>query len=221
MNPHRPVGQLGRLPIPPNSKVFKKRIDLLDAVDTLSCHLNSTFSALTSSLAINSLGHPHKSGRARVHILIFLGPSLFGPRSRIILTIDGLEIQTRTESNISAHSKDENQRSGGNVGSRVNLGHGSDQPRTPLSSMLPPATNLVRENDTTSPKHTPTLFDSTKASDSSPSDETFDSYLGEKQALSSAERFLSRSLTMACAEDGVTLSTELGPNSPSTLASKC
>jgi hypothetical protein len=213
------VGQLGRLHIPPNSRSFKKRVDLLDAVDTLSCHLHSTFSALSSSLAINSLRCPHKSGRARVHLLILLGPSLFGPRSRILLTIDGLTIKAWTEDDVLAHSNDENQLSGGNVGSRADRAHGPDQVRLPLSSILPPATNLVHKNDPASPKHTEThtSYNSTKSPDSSPPDETLASCQGENQALSAAERFLSRSLTMACAEDGATLNTELGPNYSSAL----
>lgn len=182
----------------------------MDAVDTLSCHLHSTFSALSSSLSVDLPRCPHKSGLARVHLLILLGPSLFGPRSRILLTIDGLEIQAWTEGDIPAHSNDENQCGGGNIGKRVNRAHGPDQVRTPLSSILPPATNLAHKNDPASPKTHPS-FESTKSPDSSPPDETFSSYLGEKQALSAAERLLSRSLTMACAEDGVTLGAELGP----------
>lgn len=187
---------------------------MLDAVDTLSCHLHSTFRALSSSLAINSLANPDKSGCARVHLLVLLGPSLFGPRSRILLTIDGLKIQVWTESDLSTHSKDENQHSGRNIGSRVNRARGLDQVRSPLSSILPPTTKLVHENDFASPKpaETRTPFDPTKPPDSPFPDGTFASYLGENEAVSAAERSLSRSLTMACAEEGATLSTELGPN---------
>lgn len=220
MNPHRPVAQLSRLPIPPNSKSFKKRVDLLDAVDALSCHLHSTFSALSSSLAINPPGCPHKSGRARVHLLILLGPSLFGPRARILLTIDGLKIQAWTECDVLTHSKDENQSSGRKIGSRVDRANGLDQVRSPLSSVLFPTTNIVHGNDPTNlPKdmETHTSLVSTEPSQSSPQDGTLSSYLGEKQALSTAERFLSRSLTMACAEDGATLNTELGPSYSPTL----
>ena len=213
------MAQLGRLPIPPNSKSSKKRIDLLDAIDTLSCHLHSTFSALSSSLALNSLKYPHKSGHAQVHLLILLGPSLFGPRSRILLTIDGLQVQAwdyGAEGENLTECKDENQYIGGKAGSKLNRVHRLDQARSPLSSIPPPATNALNGNDPTSPEHTEnrTSSDSRKSPDFPPSDESLAGYPGEQQALSTAERLLSRSLTMACAEDGVTLNAELGPNYP-------
>ncbi|KAF9651038.1 hypothetical protein BDM02DRAFT_3111357 [Thelephora ganbajun] len=213
-----PVAQLGRLPFPPNSKSSKKRIDLLDAVDTLSCHLHSTFSALSSSLALNSLKYPHKYGHAQVHLLILLGPSLSKPRSRIFLTIDGLKIQAwghGTEGEALTHYKDENQCGGRNIGNKSNTMHGLDQVRSPLSLILPPTTNAVHESDATSPEPTEnrTSLDSTKSSlpSSPPSGESLAGFWGGQQALSVAERLLSRSLTMACAGDGITLNVEQEP----------
>jgi len=192
----------------------------------LSCHLHSTFSALSSSLALNSLRYPHKSGHAQVHLLILLGPSLFGPRSRILLTIDGLKVQAwnrGTEGETLSECRDENQRSGEDPGPKLSRVHGLDQVRSPLSSIPLPATNVLKGNDPTSPEHTenrPSL-DSRKSPDPPPSlGESLTGYLGEQQALSSAERLLSRSLTMACAEDGVTLNAELGPNYPLTIEPK-
>lgn len=95
----------------------------------------------------------------------------------------------------------------------MNRAHELDRVRSPLSSILPPTANLVRENDPVSPEHTQTSAscDSKDSPNSSPPDETFASHLGERQALFAAEKSLSRSLTMACGEDGVTLNTELGP----------
>jgi len=188
----------------------------LDAVDTLSCHLYSTFSALSSSLALNSLKYPHKSGHAQVHLLILLGPSLFGPRSRLLLTIDGLTVQAWNcvaDGGALIHYKDENQCNGRNTGSRLNRMRTSDQVRSPLSPILLPSTNVIHENGPTSPEHTEnrSSLDSTKSSDpSSPPGESITDHLREQQALSAAERLLSRSLAMACAEDGVTLNAELG-----------
>lgn len=218
---HSPVAQLGRLPIPPDSKSSKKRIDLLDAIDTLSCHLYSTFSALSSSLALNSLKYPHKSGHAQVHLLILLGPSLFGPRSRLLLTIDGLTVQAwnyGTDGEALSHCKDENQCNGRNAGGRPDRVRTTDQVRSPLSSIPLPATNVLHKKNPTSPERT--SLDSTKSSGPpSPSDKSLVGYSGEQQALSAAERLLSRSLATACAEDGATLNVELGPNPSSTL--KC
>ena len=188
----------------------------MDAVDTLSCHLYSTFSALSSSLALNSLKYPHQSGHAQVHLLILLGPSLFGPRSRLLLTIDGLTVQAwnyGVDGGVLTHRKDENQCNGRNTGSRLNHMRTLDQVRSPLSSIPLPPTN-VPEHDPASPEHTEnrSSLDSTKSSDPSspPSGEPITGHLEEQQALSAAERLLSRSLAMACAEDGITLNAELG-----------
>lgn len=212
------MAQLNRLPIPLDSKSSKRRVDLLDAVDTLSCHLDSTFSALSSSLALNSHQYPQGFGHAQVHLLILLGPSLFVPRSRILLTIDGLKVQAcETEREVSPHLRDENQCGGGNI-SRLNRTHMLNQVRLPLSSMLPPTTNVARGNDpgSTEPIIVPggPSSISTKSSDpsSSPPDVAPAGHLGEQQTLSAAERLLSRSLAIACAEDGVTLNAELGPS---------
>lgn len=188
----------------------------MDAVDALSCHLHSTFSALYSSLAHSPLKYPHRSGHARVHLLILLGPSLFRPRSRILLTIDGLKIQTQsyeTETGGSTHSENENRCY--NTSSTLNRVRRLDQARSPLSSLPPTATNPGRESDSFSSKHAEnsTSSDPTKSPDSSPSsDETFKDHLEEQRVLTAAERLLSRSLAITCAEDGVTLNAELGPN---------
>jgi hypothetical protein len=212
------VAQLNRLPIPSDSKSSKKRVDLLDAVDTLSCHLDSTFSALSSSLALNSYQYPQGFGHVQVHLLILLGPSLFRPRSRILLTIDGLKIQAcETEREVSPHIRDENQCGGGST-NRLNRAQILNQVRLPLSSMIPPTTiDVARGNDpgSTGPMMVPgSPSNSTKSSEPSslPSDLAPVSHLGEQQVLSAAERLLSRSLAMACAEDGVTLNAELGPS---------
>lgn len=193
----------------------------------MSCHLHSTFSALSSSLALNSLKYPYKSGHAQVHLLILLGPSLFGPRSRLLLTIDGLTVQAwnfGADGKSLAHDKGENQRNGRNTGNRPNRAHTLDQVRSPLSSIPLPTTNVPHEKDLNGPEHmeSRTSSDATKSSDPSspPPGESLISYLGEQQALSAAERLLSRSLTMACAEDGVTLNAELGPNYYSILEPK-
>jgi len=99
-----------------------------------------------------------------------------------------------------------------------------DQVRSPLSSLLPPVTSALHENDPINPGRTEhrASSDSTNSSESfSPSDESLTGYRGEQKALSAAERLLSRSLAMACAEDGVTLNAELGPNYSLHLEPKC
>lgn len=125
--------------------------------------------------------------------------------------------------------EDENECIGGNTGSKPNRVHRLGQARSPLSPIPPPAANVSNGDNPTSPDRTDnrSSLDSTKPSDppspssSSPPDESLTGYLGEQRALSAAERLLSRSLAMACAEDGVTLDTELGSNSPPTIEPKC
>ena len=99
-----------------------------------------------------------------------------------------------------------------------------DQVRLPLSSIPLPTANIPHEDDPAGPEHTESRasLDSTKPSDpsSSPSGEPPTDCLGEQQAFSDAERLLSRSLTTTCAEDGVTLNAELGPNLFSALDNK-
>ena len=95
----------------------------------------------------------------------------------------------------------------------MNRVRASDQVRSPLSSIPLHPTNVIYENDPTSPEYTEnrSSSDSTKSSDpSSPPGESLTGHLEEQQALSAAERLLSRSLAMACAEDGVTLNSEIG-----------
>jgi hypothetical protein len=159
-----------------------------------------------------------------VHLLILLGPSLFGPRSRILLTIDGLKVQawnSGTQGGTFADHDDENQCSGRNTGSELNRVHRLGQVCPPLSSVPPPTTNVLDGNNIASGERTENRapLDSIN-SDPSTSGEPLVDYLGEQQALSAAERLLSRSLTMACAEDGVTLNAELGTDLPLTTKPK-
>lgn len=90
-----------------------------------------------------------------------------------------------------------------------------DQLRSPLSSIPLPTTNGPTNRERTENR---TSLDLTKSSDfsSPPLDEPLTGYLGEQQDLSTAERLLSRSLATACADNGVTLNAELGPNYSST-----
>lgn len=191
----------------------------MDAVDTLSSHLYSTFSTLSSSLALNSLNYPHKSGHARVHLLILLGPSLFGPRSRLLLTIEGLTVQAwdhGVDGEVLAPCEDENRCNRRNAGGGPNRVRALHQLRSPLSSIPLPTTNVPTSRARTENR---TSLDSTKSSDlpSPPSGERLTGYLEEQQDLSAAERLLSRSLAVACAEDDVTLNAELGPDYSSTM----
>ncbi|KAF9475820.1 hypothetical protein BDN70DRAFT_840292 [Pholiota conissans] len=91
-----PVMQLGRLPGGKvNSRAFKQRTELLSSYDTISSHLDTTFSALSTALArcANAkTGNTTSTNKvAQAHVAILVGPSLGAAKSKVILGIDGLE----------------------------------------------------------------------------------------------------------------------------------
>lgn len=104
---YSPVIQLGRIPaskastfghqlqeyklihlLQTNTRATKQRAELLASYDTISSHLDTTFSALSTALARSS---GHKSQLAQVHLAILVGPSVTTAKSKLILGIDGLE----------------------------------------------------------------------------------------------------------------------------------
>ena len=85
-----------------NTRAAKQRAELLASFDILSSHLDTTFTALSTALArcqSSSLlssdsvakNLPPKSGVARAYLAILVGPSLSTPKSKVILTVDGLD----------------------------------------------------------------------------------------------------------------------------------
>ncbi|KII83373.1 hypothetical protein PLICRDRAFT_47263 [Plicaturopsis crispa FD-325 SS-3] len=100
-----PVTQLTRIPGgQKNLRALKKREELLASLDTLASHLNTTFTALSTALALASSNAeeepsglpgdatPHaKSGSA--YLAIALGASVGTSRARVMLGLDGLEVK--------------------------------------------------------------------------------------------------------------------------------
>jgi hypothetical protein len=72
-----------------NPRTLKQRQDLLNSFDTISSHLETTFSALSTALA-RSLSH-RDFPLAQAHLAFLVGPGIRTAKARVILGIDGLE----------------------------------------------------------------------------------------------------------------------------------
>lgn len=67
----------------------KLRTEFLATFDTISSHMDTTFSAL--STALSRCSNNNDSTITRAYLAIFLGPSLGSAKSKVVLGIDGLE----------------------------------------------------------------------------------------------------------------------------------
>lgn len=103
-----------------NTRASKRRADLLASFDTLACHLQTTFTALSTAIArrkpkhdtetdidLNSLPRPRGSddpaaatvGKkeprelARAYLAIMLGSSPSSSKARVMFAVDGLEVK--------------------------------------------------------------------------------------------------------------------------------
>lgn len=83
---------------PSDARAAKRRTDLLSAMDTLTSHMHTTFSALSTALARRkSKGKDRERGgmpeRGPAHLAFVLGPSVGAARARVVLVVDGLEVR--------------------------------------------------------------------------------------------------------------------------------
>ncbi|KAJ4472510.1 hypothetical protein C8J55DRAFT_520268 [Lentinula edodes] len=96
-----PVAQLSRLPGgKSNSRAAKLKHDLIDSFDTLSSHLDTTFTALSTAFARCSPTGASASGDSnadeqspgsQAYLAILVGPSIGTAKSKVIFAVDGLE----------------------------------------------------------------------------------------------------------------------------------
>ncbi|KZT13258.1 uncharacterized protein LAESUDRAFT_719602 [Laetiporus sulphureus 93-53] len=92
-----PVVQLARMPGGSSDpRTAKKRAELLAAFDTLSSHLRTTFSALSSAMSQrkgkrSENESPSKAGSA--YLAFVLGPSVGAARAKVVLVVDGLDVK--------------------------------------------------------------------------------------------------------------------------------
>ncbi|CAA7269163.1 unnamed protein product [Cyclocybe aegerita] len=107
-----PVQQLGRIPGgQTNSRAFKQRTELLSSYDTISSHLDTTFSALSTALARSSRHTQRKVALAYLAILV--GPSIGTAKSKVFLGIDGLEMRVWGEDRVTAQKTKEQEKEAG------------------------------------------------------------------------------------------------------------
>ncbi|EAU82417.2 hypothetical protein CC1G_11103 [Coprinopsis cinerea okayama7 len=73
-----------------NTKAAKQRTELLNAFDTLSSHLTTTFTALSTALARSSSKENKDASPVdhRAYVAILLGPSLGTAKSKVFLGVD-------------------------------------------------------------------------------------------------------------------------------------
>ncbi|RDB20244.1 hypothetical protein Hypma_012607 [Hypsizygus marmoreus] len=93
-----PVQQLSRIQsFKSTARAAKQRTDLLTSFDTLTSHLNTTFTALSTALARSSTSdqeHPNvrsPKDRPRAYLAILVGPSMGSAKSKVMFAVDGLE----------------------------------------------------------------------------------------------------------------------------------
>ncbi|KAJ7755171.1 hypothetical protein B0H16DRAFT_1541304 [Mycena metata] len=87
-----PVMQLSRIPSgKSNPRALKLRTELLSSFDTLSSHLNTTFTALSTAFALVASGSgPASSPTRRAYLAILIGPSIGSAKTRVMFAVDGL-----------------------------------------------------------------------------------------------------------------------------------
>ncbi|CCM04750.1 uncharacterized protein FIBRA_06940 [Fibroporia radiculosa] len=93
-----PIVQLARMPGgKSDSRATKRRIELLSAMDTLSSHMQTTFSALSTAIARRNSSpagvNSPTSERASAHLVFVVGPSVGAARARVVFAVDGLEVK--------------------------------------------------------------------------------------------------------------------------------
>jgi hypothetical protein len=73
----------------------RKRTEFLAAFDTLTSHLETTFTALSAALAerTQTPANSHVKLQARTLLVLALGPSVSAAKARIVLVVDGMEVK--------------------------------------------------------------------------------------------------------------------------------
>ncbi|KAJ7618471.1 hypothetical protein FB45DRAFT_931722 [Roridomyces roridus] len=90
-----PVLQLEKIPNgKTNPRALKLRTELLASFDTLSSHLGTTFSALSTAFALTtrstSTTTPVVQPTRRAYLAIVVGPSIGSAKTRVMFAVDGL-----------------------------------------------------------------------------------------------------------------------------------
>ncbi|KAF9457259.1 hypothetical protein BDZ94DRAFT_1228228 [Collybia nuda] len=207
-----PVMQLLRIPSGKSgARATKLRTDLLQSFDTLSSHLNTTYTALSTALArcsqklSQAQNEQSTFNPERVYLAILVGPSMGSARSKVIYAVDGLETKiwgTRDDINDPEDSEDEELPEDSDSEDE-NSEEDIDSEEEDLSDNNH-SEELPLENDNSS-DDLPILPQSR-----SPSPPPSMAHLEEQKALNAADRLLSRTLAAADA-DGQGMANEMAP----------
>jgi hypothetical protein len=89
-------------------KAAKKRAELVTAVDTLTSHLETTFVALSSAVALRSGSNMHKSScpdSETAYMIFVVGPSVGTAKAKVVLVLEGLEVKSSsTQEELEGHT---------------------------------------------------------------------------------------------------------------------
>ncbi|THH29557.1 hypothetical protein EUX98_g4632 [Antrodiella citrinella] len=217
-----PVVQLARMPTSKDNKATKKKVDLMNAIDTLSSHLYTTFRALSTAFAVSVTSGPsgHKSHdqppsrQAQAHMAIVLGAGVGAPKARVMLVMSGLKVHHAGVAQKQAHSlgATDGLAAKENVQVDEEEGSGSESEDDSSEGESEYYTDEDGESSDECPD-TPPESDSSRSASPAPSEANPqpDPFLEEQQVLRTADRLLSRTLASACAESDGGLSSELAP----------
>ncbi|KAF7318181.1 hypothetical protein HMN09_00326300 [Mycena chlorophos] len=93
-----PIAQLYRLPSGKSTpRAVKQRTELLASFDTLASHLDTTFTALSTAMAlcrrdaqVDWEQAEREDGGCRAQMAILVGPSIAAPKAKVLFVVDGL-----------------------------------------------------------------------------------------------------------------------------------
>ncbi|KAG6910182.1 hypothetical protein DXG01_012631 [Tephrocybe rancida] len=200
-------------------RALKQRNELLSSFDTLTSHLNTTFTALSSAFArmrTISKGHADTADmqldHARTYMGVFVGSSTASAKAKVIFALDGLEIKAigtrddvaENEEELEDNDDDDDSQDGTDEDKEGRQGDqeedGEDEEEEQEEQEEEEETNEEGEDSSSLPPESP-----------SPSPEpSYPSHAEQQQALQAVERLLARTLAASDAE-GNGMSADLAP----------
>ncbi|KAG6877814.1 hypothetical protein C0993_003598 [Termitomyces sp. T159_Od127] len=205
--------------IPSTPRAVKQRNELLSSFDTLTSHLNTTFTALSSAFArlhdISKRQNDSEStkiNRARAYMGIFVGSSPATAKAKVIFAVDGLEIKAIGARDDVTREQGSEEEEGGEVDEEEDneeMNDGSDDNEEDSDEEEETDENDEEEDD--EDDNDDRESSSPPPESRSPSPEPcYPSHAEQQRALQAAERLFSRTLAAADAK-GNGMSTDLAP----------
>ncbi|EPQ59827.1 hypothetical protein GLOTRDRAFT_71521 [Gloeophyllum trabeum ATCC 11539] len=221
-----PVMQMLKMPASQaDSRASKKRQELLSSLDILSCHLQTTFTALSHAIASRmdsadpaatpgSVPSPPTQGSnfQQVYMMMILGPSVNAAKARVVLVVDGLEVKLLGE----RYDKPLTHATTGDISEQPtdNQSESDDSEEEHDDSDLEDSEEEEFNDESVSDEDAlESDYETASESEetgSAPAPPLSRSPSPEQEQLRAAERLLSRTLANACAEDDG-MQSELAP----------